>query len=99
MKESVNLVELTVPHQDNMDNARARKIDCCVNFIKKCEDAGRKAEDLPIEVGCRGFFGHIVRRPLLSLKLTHRKVNTTLSNIQTTVEEANHWIWLKREGE
>lgn len=85
----MNLVELTVLHENNIDAARARKIDRYVNLRVECKYAGWKVAHFPVEVGCRGLIRYIMRRLLLSLALTHCKANTTINDIQTTVEEAS----------
>lgn len=37
-KKVVNLVELTIPHDDNMDDPWVQKIDHDVNLPEECED-------------------------------------------------------------
>ena len=95
----VKLIELTVPHEDNMDAVRAQKIDRYMNLLDDFEDAGWKAIHFPIEVGCRGFVNNKVRSFLLSLGFSHHSANSVIRDIQSTVEKASHWVWLKRYDE
>ena len=66
-RKIVHLVELTVPHEDNIDDAQVRKDERYEHLLENCEDAGWSAVHFPVEVGCRGFIG------LLSLVLAFLK--------------------------
>ena len=54
-EKEVNLVELTVPHEDNISSAHERKDNRYEALVGEYEEAGWKATRLPIEVGCREF--------------------------------------------
>ena len=58
----VHIVELTVPHEDNVAAAHERKEARYEGLMDKCAEEGWKPLHFPIEVGCRGFVGNSVRR-------------------------------------
>jgi hypothetical protein len=98
-RKIVHLVELTVPHEDNIDAAQVRKDDRYEKLLEECEEANWTATHLSVEVGCRGFIGNRLRRWFTSIGLNSRQTNNAIKNIQETVEKASHWIWLKREDD
>ena len=50
--KQVHLIELTVPHEDNIQDAHERKEARYEELVKEC---GLPADYFPVEVGCRGF--------------------------------------------
>ena len=98
-RKIVNLVELTVPHEDNMNAAADRKDERYRTLLEELEEAGWDATHYPIEVGCRGFIGHRTRKWLVSIGQQQRQVSAVMKELQATVEKASHWIWLKRDDE
>ena len=96
-ERKVHLVELTVPHEDNISAAHERKHKRYENCIEGCEEAGWKAEHFPVEVSCRGFIGNSIRRWMRAAGLGPKKEKGLMKALQETVEKASHWIWLKRE--
>ena len=95
----MNIIELTVPLEANIDAAQLRKDERYEGLVKDCEDSGWQYVHLPVEVGCRGFVSHRIKGWLLTLGLSHRKVNKVLKDIQETVEKASHFIWPKGNDE
>ena len=95
----VYLVELTVPHEDNIDAAKDRKDERYEDLVKECEEAGWSAAHFSVEVGCRGFVGERLRKWFTKIGLNTRQNNAAIQDIQATVEKASHWIWLKREDD
>ena len=51
-EKEVHLVELTVPHEDNVNSAHKRKDNRDKTLVEECEEAGWKATHFPVEVGC-----------------------------------------------
>ena len=92
----VHLVELTVPHEDNMEAAHERKKARYEELVKECEESGWKAAHFPVEVGCRGYVGVSMRRWLKVAGLSSRKMSGVIKKMQEVAEKASHWIWLKR---
>ena len=61
-EKEVHLVELTVPHEDNINSAHERKDNRHESLVEECEEAGWKATHFPVEVGCRGFIATSVTK-------------------------------------
>ena len=62
-RKIVHLVELTCPHEDNVDAAQVRKDERYEALVRECnEDAGWRATHFPVEVGYRGYIGRVVCR-------------------------------------
>ena len=98
-RKSVHLVELTVPHEDNIDAAQVRKDDRYEKLLEECEEANWTATHLSVEVGCRGYIGNRLRKWFSTIGLSPRQASNAMKNIQETVEKASHWVWLKRDDE
>ena len=58
-KKSV-LIELTVPREENREEAHERKKNRYETLRADCVEKGWICHVIPIEVGCRGFLGHSV---------------------------------------
>ena len=97
--KQVHLIELTVPHEDNIQDAHERKQARYEDLVQECEEADWHAEHFPVEVGCRGFVAPSLRKWLTIAGLSPRKGTALMKVLQETVERASHWIWLKREDE
>ena len=99
-KNTIYFVELTVPHEDNIEDARIRK-DTRYQpaIVKLYKNAGWKAEHVPVEVGCRGFVGNRLRQWFSSIGLSVKTSRQVIKQIQEATEKASHWIWLKREDQ
>ena len=95
----MHIVELTVPHEDNVAAAHERKEKRYEKLVDECEEAGWQPQHFPIEVGCRGFVGESVRGWLRRCGLSNRETNNVLRRVQEEVEKASHWIWLKRDDD
>ena len=96
-EKEVHLVELTVPHEDNIGAAHERKEERYETLVEGCEEAGWKATHFPVEVGCRGFIATSVRRWMRVAGIGPKKGSAMTKALQETAEKASHWIWLKRE--
>ena len=96
-EQRLDLVELTVPHEDNLTAAHERKQDRYEKLVRECEESGWTVRHYSVEVGCRGFVGHSMRRWLKIAGLRERETNKMVRKMQEVVEKASHWIWLKRD--
>ena len=95
----IELVELTVPYEENMEAARIRKDERYEKLVDGCCDAGWTAWHSPVEIGCRGFVGPQFRRWLLKTGFTSREATKLIKDVQEAIEKASHWVWLKRNDE
>ena len=91
----VIIVELTVPWEENMEEAFERKKLRYENLRMECEDKGWACQVMPIEVGCRGFIGRTTTSYLTRLGLTNRARRRATQQLQTAAERASSWIWSK----
>ena len=98
-RKDVYLIELTVPHEDNIDAAQIRKDERYANLLTECEENGWMAKHFPIEVGCRGFIGNRLRDLLHFIGIKQTEMRKVMKNIEETVEKASHWVWLKRNDD
>ena len=96
MEKKVHLVELTVPHEDNISAANERKDKRYDALVSECEEAGWRATHFPVEIGCRGFVATSVRRWMRVAGIGVKKGKVMTKALQETAEKASHWIWLKR---
>ncbi|XP_073720025.1 uncharacterized protein [Misgurnus anguillicaudatus] len=90
------MLELTVPWEDQMEEAFERKrakYECLVN---DCHNQGWKARCLPVEVGCRGFAGQSLYRAYTALGITGERRRRAICNSTEAAEKASRWLWIKR---
>ena len=59
-KKSVLLIELTVPWEENREEAHEQKKNRYETLRADCVEKGWICHVIPVEVGCRGFPGHSV---------------------------------------
>ena len=95
---SIHLVELTVPFETTMEEARMRKRERYSELLQECSRTAKRAELITIEVGSRGFlnlesfqaFYKALEAPPAKdcRKLETEVVKTTLLH--------SHLIWCKR---
>ena len=97
-EKEIHLVELTVPHEDNIGSAHERKEERYEELIRECTEKGSTIH-FPVEVGCRGYVGISMRKWLKEAGLTEKKLREFTQEIQQVVEKAGHWIWIKRNDE
>ena len=99
IKDNIGIIlELTVPWEDNIEDAKQRKHERYEELIETCKESGWNVEYYHLAIGARGFIG----RTLLNL-LKHRFCFTPSELRQVTVEaqqaaeKASLWIWIKRD--
>ena len=81
-KKTVLLIELTVPLEENWEEAHEL-------------EKGWICYVIPIEVDCRGFLGHSVISFLSKIGITGRSLKVASNRLQTTAQHASSWIWSK----
>ena len=89
----VILAELTVPWEDNMEEAYERKKTRYEPLKLSCEDRGWTCQVFPLEVGCRGFIGRSTMSFLSKTGFTGRPLKMASKHLQSTAERASAWIW------
>ena len=98
-RKRVHLVELTVPHEDNIEAARERKNARYEKLLVECEDVGWNTTHLSVKVRCKGFVRVRLRKWFAAIGLNNREKSNALKEIQEAVEKASYWIWLKRRDD
>ena len=94
-KKSVLLIELTVPWEENREEAHERKKNRYETLRADCVEKGWICHVIPIEVGCRGFIGHSVISFLSKIGITGRSLKVASNRLQTAAQYASSWIWSK----
>ncbi|KAJ7993819.1 hypothetical protein DPEC_G00258670 [Dallia pectoralis] len=92
----VALIELTVPWEERIEEAHERKLGKYQSLISESQQAGWRAWNLPVEVGCRGFLGQSLWRALGMLGVRGATRKNLVNNIAKQAETASRWLWLKR---
>ena len=69
-KKSVLLIELTVPWEENREEAHERKKKRHMTLRADYVEKGWLCQVIPIEVDCRGFLGHSVISFLSKIGIT-----------------------------
>ena len=97
--KQVVLLELTVPWEENMEEAFERKLGKYQELLDNCRVNGWRTYCFPVEIGCRGFAGQSMIRALTRLGITGQKRRKAIQLILDTVEKATRWIWINRANE
>ena len=97
-KQSVFLVELSVPWEENQEEGHERKKNryetVRADYVKK----GWICLVIPIEVGCRRFLGYSVILFLSKIGIIGLTLKVALYRLQTTVQYVSSWIWSKAQS-
>ena len=86
-KRSV-LFELTVPWEENREEAHERKKNRYETLRADCVEKGWICHVIPFEVGCRGFLGHSVISFLSKIGITGCSLKVASNRLQTTAQYA-----------
>ena len=92
LKKSVLLIELTVPWEENQEEAHKQKKNRNKTLHVNCMEKCWICHVIPIEVGCRGFLEHSVISFLSKIGITGRSLRVALYRLQTTAQYASSWI-------
>ena len=93
--KEVIIGELTVPWEDNIDEAHERKLAKYADLRAECNDKGWKASCYPFEVGCRGFVAHSLQKYLRDMGLNRRSVKASSRAASEAAESGSSWVWSK----
>ena len=96
-EKRVLLVELTVPWEQNIQEAYERKKARYADLVAECQEKGWKATTYPVEIGCRGYAGLSTNRFLRDIGFTAAKVKKVLKDLSEEAEEGSFWLWLRRK--
>ena len=93
LKEDCPLIELTVPTEENREEAHERKNNRYETLHADCVEKDWICHVIPIEGGCRGFLGHSVISFLSKIGIPGSSLKVTSNHLQTTVQYASSMIW------
>ena len=91
-KKSAFLIELTVPWEENREEAHDGKKNRYKTLRADCMEKGCICYVIPIEVGCRDFLGHSVISFLSKIGITGRSLKVASNRLQAAVQYASSWI-------
>ena len=98
-KKTVDILELTVPFERNIENARERKCHKYSSVISALEDNGYACNFESVEVGSRGVVAHGTAAILSKLTGARRKsVREVLKVLSMTALKASHLIFLQKDN-
>ena len=86
------VMELTVPWETRMAEAGERKRLRYSELLEECERGGWATEFFTVEVGCRGFSGHSLRKWLVALGWSGSKVRMWSARACSAAEVGSAWI-------
>ena len=95
-KKSVLLIELTVPWEENREEAHEWKKNLYETLRADCVEKGWICHVIPIEVGCRGFIGHSVISFLSKIGITGRSLKVASNRLQTMLRIVTSYAESKR---
>ncbi|XP_072037291.1 uncharacterized protein [Amphiura filiformis] len=93
--KEVIIGELTVPWEDNIDEAHERKLTKYSELRAECKDRGCKASCYPFEVGRRGFVAHSLQKWLRDLGFNRRELKSVSRAASEAAESGSSWVWSK----
>ena len=93
--KEVIIGELTVPWEDNIDDAHERKLTKYAELRGECSDRGWRASCYPFEVGCRGFIAFSFQKWLRVLGFGRREIKSISRAVSEAAETGSSWVWSK----
>lgn len=93
----VYFIELTVPWEDNTEEAFERKRLRYSDLKAEAEGRGWKAMVRPVEVGCRGFIATSTLNLLKELGIHGQALRHTIREAADTAERCSQWLWMRRK--
>ncbi|KAJ8002290.1 hypothetical protein DPEC_G00178350 [Dallia pectoralis] len=86
--KQIILLELTVPWEDRIEEAKERKRAKYAELVEECRKNGWRACCEPIEVGCRGFAGQSLCRAYNILGITGASKRRAIKEVTEAAEVA-----------
>ena len=94
--KQVVIIELTVPWEERAEEANSRKWAKYEELAVECRARGWRVENVPVEVGCRGFAGKSLLKLFRNLGIRGRQSRKAISDVTGCAERASRWLWIKR---
>ena len=96
--KTVIIKELTVPVEENLSNAYARKKCKYQDLVAECENRGWCTHYFPIKIGSRGFYNISLSKCLAALGVPYGKRKSIMDTASKTALRASYVIWLCRQN-
>ena len=93
--KTVLIIELTVPWEENIEEAYERKQLRYDDLRHMCIKAGWDARCYPVEVGVRGFPAKSVNKLLANIGVYGKEKKLAIKQLAEAAEKRSNWIWLK----
>ena len=97
-KENCPLIELTVPWEENREEALEGKKNRYEKLRADCGEKGWIYHVIPIEDACRGFLRHSSISFLSKIGITGRSLKIASYRLQATVQYVSSWIWSRAKS-
>ena len=96
---TIIIIELTVPWEENCEDANERKTSKYTELSEMCRQRGWKTHLYPVEVGCRGFPAKSIMKLFKSLGVVGRQRQTAIKRLSEAAEKASCWLWSRRDDQ
>ena len=97
-KKTTLLIELTLPREENREEAHEQKKNKYETLRADCVEKGWICHVIPIEVGRRSFLGHSVILFLSKIGIIGRSLKVASNRLHNTAQYAWSWIWSKAKS-
>ena len=97
--KQVVLCELTVPWEENIEEAFERKMAKYQELVESCRSRKWRASCCPVEIGCRGFAGRSLCKTFSFLGIAGAKKRKAIRDLSESAELASRWLWFKRASQ
>ncbi|XP_052236077.1 uncharacterized protein LOC127847893 [Dreissena polymorpha] len=96
--KKIILVELTVPWEERCTQAHERKKAKYEDLVQECREAGWRAWNYPIEVGCRGFPAPSLGKMFQDMGIDGQATKLAIKKVSQAAEKSSSWLWLRRNA-
>ncbi|XP_052271521.1 uncharacterized protein LOC127872232 [Dreissena polymorpha] len=96
--KKIILVELTVPWEERCTQAHERKKAKYEDVVQECREAGWRAWNYPIEVGCRGFPAPSLGKMFQDMGIVGQARKLAIKKVSQAAERGSSWLWLRRNA-
>ncbi|XP_052240804.1 uncharacterized protein LOC127851227 [Dreissena polymorpha] len=96
--KKIILVELTVPWEERCTQAHERKKAKYEDLVQECREAGWRAWNYPIEVGCRGFPAPSLGNMFQDMGIEGQARKLAIKKVSQAAERSSSWLWLRRNA-
>ncbi|XP_078586276.1 uncharacterized protein LOC144868177 [Branchiostoma floridae x Branchiostoma japonicum] len=96
-QKSVLIIELTVPWEENIQEAYERKKLKYEELADQCKQQGWRSRVYPVEVGTRGFAGTSLLRLCRDLQIQGKLQSQFVRQVTEEAERSSFVLWIKRK--